>query len=966
MNRPILDPRELEDLRRQVKGLAESYTPEWRLESTEDDPGAALAELFCTMFHQTVERMNELPAKLYTEFLREIGFEEPGPVPARGTMCFTPHDTVEEPVSVPAGTQVFASDEEGENIVYETQRSIQATSAQLLDIYYADPEQDQIQRLDRSCPQRFFAPGGEELQRHCLELGQDSVLRLDCPSVIRVEIQSAAKESEIELARALTEAGLNWYYFHEGSRIPFDRVREEHGRILLEKHNALSLQANEAGHLCVCCQGTPLRELTVDRVSLSSAPLAPCPAESLFFGDLPIEREEGGYCFGREPAPYDLFYLRSDTVLSKKGAKVKLALNLEAIVREPERQGPNFQYTQAVIDKKGAVEARPDDVFVAQVVWEYFNGLGWRRLEVSGDRNPFSCKKSGPLETVFQVPDDLESTEVNAEEGCYLRVRVVEVENQFSQYPRWIVPFVRAASFQWQYEEGMAADWVRAENHGESRVILDTAQYGSLGLKALSPMTPGPRAMYLCFDRSPHAMPLSLRFQVTGRAPMEEQLIWEWWNGRAFEPVRSVDQTERLCHSGEVLLFLPQPLPLSVFFGQEGCWLRVSRSARRAGATPTVTDVLPNAVTAVQCQREPEQYFDTEIYEAGKVIALLSKPVQNCRVFVDELPGMTAAEAEEMAREQPDRVTLELEEHQPVRCWVRWDLISDLALASGEDRVCVLDPYQGLIRFGDGRQGRVPPAGDHNIRVCYDSGGGQRGNLPTGAVNTLLGGLPLIADVTNVTPMSGGTGRMTREQIEGRGNRSLRLRGRAAGRHDYEDLVSMRFPQVRHVRCFTGTNGSGDPAPGHVTVVITGYGDQGERVEELCRQVYEDLSQRCSCCLVAEGRLHVRPATVLTVNTQVTVEMEQPELAADTQREMVRRLTELIEGEWKSRPIGAQIRLDEVWETIRQTPNVRFIHQVLVEGAYDRDGITRSAPLEGGTEFPFGVVENGTHQIRVR
>ena len=47
--------------------------------------------------------------------------------------------------------------------------------------------------------------------------------------------------------------------------------------------------------------------------------------------------------------------------------------------------------------------------------------------------------------------------------------------------------------------------------------------------------------------------------------------------------------------------------------------------------------------------------------------------------------------------------------------------------------------------------------------------------------------------------MSGGTGRPAWETIEERGNRRLRTRGRAAGRRDFEDLVSEAFPQVRHV-----------------------------------------------------------------------------------------------------------------------------------------------------------------------
>ena len=103
MKHPVLDPRDLDAIRAQVAALARSYTPEWRYEQAEDDPGAALAELFCTMFYQTVDRVNALPAKLYTEFLNQIGYQEPGPVSARGEMAFDPSEMVDRPVPVRSG-----------------------------------------------------------------------------------------------------------------------------------------------------------------------------------------------------------------------------------------------------------------------------------------------------------------------------------------------------------------------------------------------------------------------------------------------------------------------------------------------------------------------------------------------------------------------------------------------------------------------------------------------------------------------------------------------------------------------------------------------------------------------------------------------------------------------------------------------------------------------------------------------
>ena len=177
----------------QVAAHARSYTPEWRYEGAEDDPGSALAELFGDLFYQTVDRMNSVPGKLHTEFLNLTGFQMPDPVPAAGLLQFTAHDTVEEPVPVPEGTQVFTPDEEGENVVYETVRGIQSAPARLTGLFYVDARAEVIQRLDLDRPQPFFTPAqGENLQRHRFTVSQSDVLALSGPFQVEAELRLEA------------------------------------------------------------------------------------------------------------------------------------------------------------------------------------------------------------------------------------------------------------------------------------------------------------------------------------------------------------------------------------------------------------------------------------------------------------------------------------------------------------------------------------------------------------------------------------------------------------------------------------------------------------------------------------------------------------------------------------------------------------------------------------------------------
>ena len=110
----------------------------------------------------------------------------------------------------------------------------------------------------------------------------------------------------------------------------------------------------------------------------------------------------------------------------------------------------------------------------------------------------------------------------------------------------------------------------------------------------------------------------------------------------------------------------------------------------------------------------------------------------------------------------------------------------------------------------------------------------------------------------------------------------------------------------------------------------------------------------------------MRPALLMTIHTRVEVEMEDLDRAADTQQQIADRMERLIGEQWRSRPIGSQIALGEVWRTVRETPNVRLVRQVLVEGTYDQGGQTRIIPLENRTELPFAVVRSGSHLVRVR
>ena len=474
--------------------------------------------------------------------------------------------------------------------------------------------------------------------------------------------------------------------------------------------------------------------------------------------------------------------------------------------------------------------------------------------------------------------------------------------------------------------------------------------------------------MYFCFDRSPHAMPLSILFDMAGRVILEDKVRFEAWNGSRFEAVRTVDLTRNLLHPGVMLLYLSKPLPSRTLFGTQGYWLRLSRSSylENAGGWPRVNAIRLNIVQAVQQEQAQEERFSVSAYEAGKTVSLLHRPVLDAQVWVDEVSGLTVADMEALAQAMPDQIELEREDRVITHCWVRWQRQDQLALADGEARCYSLDPYAGTLTFGDGIHGRVPSQGEENLRVRYCYGGGSRGNRPAGTVTEPVGSLPRISHVENLTPMSGGTDRLTPEKVDAIGSKALRHRQRAAGVRDFEEIVYQNFPQARHVKCFPSRDAAGSYAPGHVSVVVEGCDLDSPRVtEDLCQRIYEALSQQCDCVMAAQGRLHVVASTVITVSSTVTVEMIDPDQGAATQQAIAHRLEELINVRWRERDIGDQIRIAQVWQTVRDTPNVHLVRSILLEGQFDQAGVSRMVPLEEDGLFPYATVKSGLHLIQV-
>ncbi len=130
---PVIDNRTFDDIVDEARTRIPRYTPEWTWTDLNDnDPGIALLQVFAWMTEMLIFRMAQVPRLNYVKFLQLIGIELKPAVPARAEVTFPVTNNNPNPyVDVPLRAQVAAESDEGDLVIFETERALVALTARL-------------------------------------------------------------------------------------------------------------------------------------------------------------------------------------------------------------------------------------------------------------------------------------------------------------------------------------------------------------------------------------------------------------------------------------------------------------------------------------------------------------------------------------------------------------------------------------------------------------------------------------------------------------------------------------------------------------------------------------------------------------------------------------------------------------------------------------------------------------------
>jgi hypothetical protein len=362
------------------------------------------------------------------------------------------------------------------------------------------------------------------------------------------------------------------------------------------------------------------------------------------------------------------------------------------------------------------------------------------------------------------------------------------------------------------------------------------------------------------------------------------QLIWEYWNGARWAALAVSDDTENFTRPGLVEFLAPPGFTTRQEFGQlPRYWLRVRWEKGDYALAPRLRRTLLNTTMAAQTLTLRNEILGSSDGSSGQKFKATRAPTlkgQRLEVREPEMPS--AAEQEALTREDDEQGTenaitiIRDIAGRPKEIWVRWRETPDFYGSGPRGRHYVLDHLTGEVRFGDGLNGLIPPAGAGNIRLArYQIGGGKAGNKPAGAIVQLKTTVPYVDKSFNTEAAAGGADAESLDSLLQRAPRTIRHGGRAVTLEDYEDLAMLASPEVARAKCVPLHNLIEDPlgqqptARGEVSVIIVPRSSEAKpqpSLELLARvQDYLEAHSVPTARVSVVGPLYIRVDVVLEI-----------------------------------------------------------------------------------------------------
>ncbi len=974
-----IDKRTAEDILESFRERAESYTPEWNMDTDKPDIAAALAIAFAGMAAGTIKRLNGVPLKNKIAFFNAANASLLPAEPSKGFVSFSLAASDSADTYLPAGTALAASVGD-DTIRFETLDGVMVSNARIEKIFCADDGSDFIGEYEDFRGKGFalFDKPLVDLQGHSMTIEHPYIFDLGCAAEIRLMFfRKGSIPVSDSAVKAFADSGsmrIEYYAGEETGYAAFDGAEYADNELTLFKSGKSPRFApNENGSFEI--------RFTVKDISLfeklsfvrMTAASSGRELECDFATDGDTEYPKAEFFpFGERFRLFGETYFACHEALSKRGSRVTVGFDMEFVKIPLEDQQPKTETEWKWIIKKSDLKQPVEyNISILEVVWEYYNGNGWCRLfpdSSYGDVFDAARNGGGRRQSVtFVCPEDIAPVFVGAEENFFIRARITKAENLYKTLGYYLSPRLRNLSFEYAYpDEGRTIKRITARNNiAGSEFDPSETDYGFTPFQRTGAAG---RAVYLGFSAPPENSPYRIMWEVAENPLAKPRhFVWDYLSEKGFRRFNIIDETEGFTKTGLTVFMDNRGFKKEKLFGHELYWVRITDRGENGGFySPNIKRIFENSVKAANKDRHTEELFAMSVYGENIEYELSEKNVLEFDLYVNETAYIT--EAETKILENENRVIRQTDASgSSAEIWVKWRETETFAGEAADSRCYTLDRGLGKFRFGNGRHGKIPPASDvNNIRAVYAVGGGSRSNVGEGQINRIERSAGFVTGVFNPRKFVGGCDTEMLENAMRRSSVMIRTQGRAVTAEDLERLVPNASRNIERVRCFTGYNSAGKTEGGAVTLVIVKNNDAD--FSEIRAAVLNYLRPRMSGAVLSAGKLYIAEPEYIEVNVRAKISIKSSDNIFLVKTNIEKRL---------ERYLGSGDQEKTVWE-IGQLPNEQQIRSCLIgaEKAARIDSIyvtLRASTSKGYAETDaeeaakrrFILPKNGTHEIMI-
>lgn len=906
----------------EIQRKAPFYVPEWT-PGVEGDFGAALSRIFANMVENIAINLNDVPRKHLCSFLNMLNFSLYPALPARTVLCFLPGSGAPENVAIPSRTRATAKSPEGEDIFFETEKTISLTPSKLCSVFSSCQQIDAI--FDHSSTIEGVEPSvlfsGRNLQEHLFYIGDEQAF-----GIIQGTISFTLRASGTVPARLLAEKNLFiWEYASPENEeeeeiiewLPFS-AEFSSGQLTLFKREEIigKGKVDNLKSRWIRCRLNEGKISQLESFFLSSVKVETSAKEVkpdlIFYNDIPLEEKGELKPFGSKPNLYDTFYLACSEVFSRQGCEIGLDFDLvpgrslfsekpllswEYWDGESWRNLKKFM-TFSIEPEAGKNESETDflnldpENFLLNKVNEPENGSNGSRLLVPKEQN--EEKEADKKASVFHVSVKIRGIprmmpgNVNGSDNYWIRVRLIDgnfgkeyvISKKNTLEPgKFYPPLMKNLKLNYYDSKGIEPEYLVSKNNltfenVKQELKLNGAFKPFKGIQETLP------AIYFGFTSKLVKGPFSLF------AELEETILnnglrvkfkWQYFSGKKrensgeeWQKLQFLDETEGLSKRGILEFYVSEEMkPLKLRSSENPLyWIRLLFTEGKR--VSRISGLRINCVWALQARTIKSEILGSSLKEAGQIFQCINKPVVNAEIWVNEAAWLPEGEKRALFNEKAQNVRAIKEDNGKFsEFWVKWEKIDDFTNSEGNSRHYLLDRGSGQILFGDGKRGMLPPLGMNNIEASYQIGGGEAGNLDPFSITKLYSAVKFVDGVYNPAASEGGSRPEDMEKLVERATARFKHRDRAVSREDIICLTKEAAKKVAKVNVLSGLDESGKSVPGLMTVIIVPDSSELQPLpaNELIQIVETYLKERAPTI----GRLNITGPLYYQVNAKISL-----------------------------------------------------------------------------------------------